>query len=268
MGVLPSAVGHHDGVTYLGEYPLSQNSTPYVLVSNDYGRSWSRFASLPNVRHIHSVQWDPYSGDFWITTGDKDSESQIGRLTDGAFEPVGGGSQTWRAVELAFTPNAILWGMDCAYLEDKRILKLQREEIHNDNPSPVTVGQVPGSVYYSATLTLNDDQWIAFSTAMEVGRDSTGPTTQAAPTTNGIVIAASESSGFTDWIQLASFQRRRVLTDHLPGNFPRANGYVFLAADPERGLLVNPYNTSFDDVVIRQYSPEQIVSLSNRCSNE
>lgn len=263
MGVLPSAIEHHDGVTYLGEYPLSDAATPHVLVSNDYGRSWSEHISIPNVRHIHSIQRDPYTGDIWVTTGDRDSESKIGRLTDDALEAVGGGNQMWRTVELAFTSTAILWGMDCAYTVNNRIFKLQRREITTDNPSPATVGRTPGSVYYGESITVGDEELVVFSTAMETGQDSTGPANQADSSPPGVVVATSSASGFTDWHQLLSYNRRRVLADSLPRILPRANGYVFLAADQEQGLFVNPFNTSADDGVVHQYLPERIASVVN-----
>ena len=257
MGVLPSSVAHRDGVTYLGEYPLDTEVTPRVLASRDRGRSWSTAASLPEVRHVHAVQHDPYSGDLWVTTGDTDPESQIGRLRDGTFVPVGGGSQEWRAVELAFTPSAVLWGMDCPYADSIRIFRLPRDRIDARNPSPEAVHRVPGSVYYSAGFSVDGDRWVAFSTAMEAGRDSTGPSGQRRPGGRGVVVAASSASGFTDWRELASFRRRSVLADHLPGGLPRANGYLFLDADPERGLFVNPYNAATADGTIRQFPPER-----------
>lgn len=264
MGVLPSAVEHHGGRTYLGEYPLRESANPRVLVSDDHGSSWSTLITLANIRHVHAVQRDPYSGDLWMTTGDTDTQSQIGRLRDGAFEVVGGGSQEFRAVELAFTPSSILWGMDCGYADANRLFKLPRENLDTPDPNPQPVGQVPGSVYYSASLTVEGAHWVVFSTAMEAGRDSTGPTTQPGANGRGVVVAASSASDFDYWHELASFQRRRVLTDRLPGGLARANGYVFLDADPEQGLFINPYNTAADDGIIRNLTLERFARLAHR----
>lgn len=247
MGVLPSAVTHRDGTTYLGEYPLDTRTTPRILASPDLGRTWTTKVSLPSVRHVHAVQRDPYTDDIWVTTGDRDAESRIGRLRDGAVETVGGGSQQWRAVELAFTPRAILWGMDCAYADENRIFKLPRTQIGTEDPTPEPVHTAPGSVFYSASLSVDGDHWVVFSSAMEAGSDSTGPTNQTARDDQGVVLASSSASGFEAWQELASFRRRRCLTDYLPGGLPRASGYVFLAADPDRGLFLNPYNTASAD---------------------
>lgn len=263
MGVLPSAVTHRDGVTYLGEYPLDSDVTPRILASEDYGRSWSKLRSLPDVRHVHAIQQDSYTGDLWVTTGDTDSESRIGRLRDGTFEVVGGGSQRWRAVELAFTPSAILWGMDCVYADTNWIFKLPRDELGGQDPTPEPVHQVPSSVYYSTSLDVDGDRWVVFSTAMEAGRDSTGPETQRAPAdSRGVVVAASSASGYRDWYELASFHRRRTLADRLPIDLPAANGYVFLAADPDHGLVINPFNTARDAGTIRSIPTAQFASAN------
>ena len=72
-------------------------------------------------------------------------------------------------------------------------------EIDTPDPTPESVGQAPGSMYYSVSLTVDDSQWVVFSTAMEAGPDSTSSATQAVPTGGG-----------------ASSQRRRHL-DMLTG---------------------------------------------------
>ncbi len=246
MGVLPPAVAHRHGTTYLGEYPLDSATTPRVLASQDWGRSWTTEVSLPTVRHVHAVQVDPYTDDIWVTTGDTDSESQIGRIRHGGFDRVGGGSQAWRAVELAFTPSSVLWGMDSVYVDDNRIYRLPRSAVGTSQLDIEPVHTVDGSVYYGETLTGDAETWVVFSTAMEAGRDSTGPPDQSRSAGTGQVVAASSATGFTEWHEIVSFRRKQCLGDYLPGWLPRANGYVFLGADPERGVLVNPYNTATD----------------------
>lgn len=252
MGVLPSAVAHRDGTTYLGEYPLDTAATPRVLKSTDRGRTWSVATALSDARHVHSVQFDPYTDDCWVTTGDTDAAARIGRLQGDGIDVVGGGSQEWRAVELAFTPSAVLWGMDCAYAETNTVFRLPRSEIGAASPTPQAVHEVPGSVYYSASFQAAGTSWVAFSTAMEVGRDSTGPSTQEPTEAPGIVVAASAASNCREWVDLAAYRRQRHLADGLPGCVPRANGYVFLAADPDCGLLVNPYNTRAGNATIQR----------------
>lgn len=255
MGVLPPAVAHHEGTTYLGEYPLESGTTPRILASSDRGHSWRTAVSLPDVRHVHAVQRDPYTDDVWVTTGDTDAESRIGRLRDGEFAAVGGGSQEWRAVELAFTPSSVVWGMDCAYADVNRIFRLPRQQVGAADPAPQPIHAVEGSVYYAATLGVDGATWVVLSTAMEAGRDRTGPAGQRENARRGVVVAASSATGFTDWHELAAFERASCLADRLPGWLPRANGYVYLAADPDLGLLLNPYNTASGHGSIRRIPP-------------
>lgn len=264
MGVLPPAVAHRNGTTYLGEYPLDSATTPRVLASQDWGRTWTTDVSLPTVRHIHAVQVDPYTDDIWITTGDTDSESQIGRLRNGSVDRVGGGSQAWRAVELAFTPSSVLWGMDSVYVDDNRIYRLPRSAIGPSPPDIESVHTVDGSVYYGETLTDGTETWVVFSTAMEAGRDSTGPPAQSRPSGVGQVVAASSATAFAEWHEIASFRRKQCLGDYLPGGLPRANGYVFLGADPDRGLLVNPYNTATNHGEITLFPNSRLTGQSQR----
>lgn len=247
-GVLPSAVCRHDGVIYLGEYPLG-DYTPRVLRSTDEGRTWETALELSGVRHIHAVQSDPFGNDVWITTGDADAECHVGRLDDSGdgatFEPVGGGSQTWRAVELAFTPEAVLWGVDCGYAEHNRLYRLDRETIARDwtTPAPTPVGETHNSVYYAASLPVDGEQLVAFATAVETGRDRTNPDRETTGDDVARVVVASARSDFTEWSVLAAFSRRSRPTDCVPW-LPSANAYVYLGADAAAGLFLNPFNTT------------------------
>ncbi|AGB31196.1 glycosyl hydrolase BNR repeat-containing protein [Natrinema pellirubrum DSM 15624] len=264
MGVLPSAVCVADGTVYLGEYPLDGETTPRILASENGGRTWLTAASLESVRHVHSVQTDPYTGDIWVTTGDADMECQIGRLRDGTVEAVGGGDQSWRAVELAFTPEAVLWGVDSVYTELKPIRKLPRERFDDPDPRPTTVHEVSSSVYYAETVSVGGTKWVLFSTAMEAGGDSTGPDGQTVYSDRAAVIAASSTTGFTEWNVLVAFRKRSVPTDRWNprGVLPRANAYVFLASHPDRGVFVNPYNTDRDNGNIRLLSDRSLARRS------
>ncbi|MFB6159812.1 MAG: glycosyl hydrolase [Haloferacaceae archaeon] len=276
MGVLPTAFCEHDGALYLGEYPLAGSARPRLLRSVDGGRSWEPALVLEDVRHVHAVQSDPYGDDLWLTTGDAGEECRIGRVRDGAFLPVGGGDQGWRAVSLAFTPSAVLWGVDSVYAERNEIRAIDRADLDRTGrrrpasdggrggadrtPSPPvrTLGALQGSVYYSATLETERDRWVVLSTATEPGTDSTAPPgRRETHTDRARVVAAAASSGYEEWHELAAYDRRRVPADGraLDGRLPSANAYVFLGADGDAGLFVNPYNTARHDGDIRNYPP-------------
>lgn len=263
-GVLPTGIRRHAGDCYLGEYPLGHDTTPRLLRSRDDGWTWEVVREFPDVRHLHSVQPDPYTGDLWITTGDRDAECRIGRLRDGEFEVVGGGSQRWRAVELAFTPDTVLWGMDSVYAADNHVSKLDRTEIGREDPPLETVCTLEGSVFYSAALDVGGQRWVVFSTGVEPGRDSTAPPGSPAGDAAGTarVVAASSASGFTEWYELAAYRRRTDLGEHWnPGGFlPRSSAYVHLAVAPERGVVLNPYNTARDAGTLLVVPPSAFAS--------
>ncbi|RRJ33648.1 WD40/YVTN/BNR-like repeat-containing protein [Halocatena pleomorpha] len=300
-GVLPTAVCAHRGAIYLGEYPLDDDATPRILRSVDAGRTWSPVLELPDVRHIHTICSDPYTGELWVTTGDRDPECYIGRLREGQLEPVGGGSQRWRAVALVFTPSAVLWGMDCVYSDRNPIFRLDRADINEEStrptpgvdsrsptaerspsncgghpaldtsPSLTSVGVVPNSVYFGTTLTVDDTPWVVFSTAAETGGDSTAPNrdhTDEARTKSehktATVIAASARTEYTDWYELARFRTPTRLIKRVdPGGWvPTANTYVFLGADADHGLIINPFNTATDHGRLITVSPETIARVA------
>jgi hypothetical protein len=56
------------------------------------------------------------------------------------------------------------------------------------------------------------------------------------------VLAAPAASDFETWNELFAFPRRRVVNEYTDLG-PVSGAYVFLGADPDLGLVVNPYNT-------------------------
>jgi len=272
MGTLPTSLCSCGGTTYLAEYPLSESTTPRVFLSTNGGRTWEPFLTA-DVRHFHSVAVDPHDGALWLTTGDRDSECRIlrvgkdlldeveagerDRIDANDVQTVGGGSQRWRAVELAFTPAAIVWGMDCAYVEENELLALPRSEVNAADPTPQRIGAVNASVYYAGTVAVDGDEWVVLSTAAEAGGDRTAPPGMGSTADRYATVVAAPADDLTDWRRLLTYTRHRSVADRIPLSdaLPTANAYVLLASAPERGLLVNPVNTVTDDGRIRAVSP-------------
>lgn len=107
-----------DGRVYLAQYALNPDRALAIHLwrSDDDGQTFGiahRFAPGAN-RHIHFVQLDPLDGSVWIGTGDSDHECALYRSTDcgHTFDEVGGGDQRWRAIAVAFLPDAVVWGTD------------------------------------------------------------------------------------------------------------------------------------------------------------
>ncbi len=257
MGVLPTSVCRHDGRVYLAEYPLG-GEPARVLVSED-GAKWSPFVSRTDVRHFHGVFRDPYSGDLWGTTGDTDGESAIGRFESGEFRPVGRGSQRWRAVELAFTPDAVFWGMDCPYTDRVEILRLDRDAIRatesDGTPEPDVVATVDAPVFYAETVERGKETWVVLSTAATTGLDSTAPPGARRQNPKTVeVLAASDRTGYGRWHRIAQFERSTPIGEYV-SSIPTTNAYVFISWDPDLGLLLNPFNTTRDHGAILSIPP-------------
>lgn len=267
MGVLPTGVCQHAGTVYLGEYPLASSETPCILRSTDYGDTWDVMAELDDVRHIHAVQVDPYTDEIWVTTGDSESECQIGRVRNGGLDIVGSGGQEWRAVELVFTPDAVVWGVDSVYRHSNPILRLDRSAFSDTDPSPVSLYEASNSIYYTATLSVDSTQWIIVSTAMEAGTDSTGPEKQSTGRGDDCarVLAASSATDFEQWHELAAYEKRSVPVDWWNPRelVPIANAYVFLDTDSDRGLVINPHNTSRKDGSLIRYPLDYFTELES-----
>lgn len=83
------------------------------------------------ARHIHLVKVDPYSGDVWFATGDKDSQAMIRRSTDHGrtFQLVGIGSQEYRTLGIWFTEKYIYWNTDKTF-PDQMIFRVKRNHLY------------------------------------------------------------------------------------------------------------------------------------------
>jgi len=103
----------HKGNCYLGEYVLNnqRDKSINLLKSSDDGHTWKTIRSFRNIRHIHCVQFDPFSQAVWMGTGDKDHESSIAfSENDGnTWNTIGSGNQKFRTVSLVFTEDFVYW---------------------------------------------------------------------------------------------------------------------------------------------------------------
>ncbi len=106
------------GEVYYGEYCLNPGRSHPIgfYRSQDGGRTYEQRYEFPagQVRHIHFVQWDPWEECIWMGTGDADRECWIFRSRDGGrtWDHIGGGSQLWRSLGVAFTRDSVYWGTD------------------------------------------------------------------------------------------------------------------------------------------------------------
>ena len=102
---------------YYGEYWLNPDRKEVkIYKSMDDGITWQPVFTFKrgSIRHIHGLQYDPFTGWIWIATGDLDHECKIGFSEDEGlnFNYIGYGSELWRAVTLIFTEKYVFWATD------------------------------------------------------------------------------------------------------------------------------------------------------------
>lgn len=155
----------NDSLILLGEYFRNEEKNNVVIYrSFNSGMNWdSAHIFKPGVvRHIHAVQRDPYSNHVWVCAGDEDHESRIGWSDNqlNTINIIGSGSQVWRACQLVFTEDSVLWGTDSGnsgelsgiYCWDKTSNKLKK------------IFGIDGAIFYATRLS---DGTIIFSLERE-----------------------------------------------------------------------------------------------------
>jgi hypothetical protein len=141
-----------DGIILFGEYFTNKKRSNIRLYRSDnYGKTWKIVHEFKpgQIRHVHSVQQDPYSSKAWILTGDLDHESMVAWTEDGGktIKPIGQESQKWRVTQLVFTNEALFWGADTDNPEESGIYRWDRkmEKIEK-------LVAVSGEIYYATRL--------------------------------------------------------------------------------------------------------------------
>jgi len=139
------------GAVYFGEYTTEPGSHPIrIWKSSDEGRTWHGAFEFPagDVRHIHTLQCDPYDGAIWVGTGDRDEHCYVGASHDGGatFRWIVQGTQKCRTCGFVFFPNFVLWAMDAGH-EPNRLIRLQRK-----TEAITSHAQLPDATYYHRKL--------------------------------------------------------------------------------------------------------------------
>ena len=100
------------------------------------------------IRHVHGVYRDPHTDSLWCLTGDRPEECRILRTSDGfeTLETVGEGDETWRAVSLLFTVDAVYFASDAEF-RDNHLYRLDRR-----SGERTTLATLDGPVYYSHAI--------------------------------------------------------------------------------------------------------------------
>ena len=209
------------GTFYYGEYRSNPERSPVHVWSWRFGDSaWSKSWVFEDIRHVHGVFHDPYTGAVWVTTGDTDAESAIWRTDDNfaTLERIAGGNQQFRVVQLIFTPCHIYFGSD-APNETNFIYRMDK---NGQNLEQMAL--VGGSVFYGISV----GESLFFSTAVEPSKVNQTRFAEVWRSDNG-----------TEWKLFASFAK-----DFLPMKFFQY-GQVFFPSGTGDGnnLWITPFAT-------------------------
>ncbi|WP_156092832.1 hypothetical protein [Rhodovibrio salinarum] len=110
------------------------------------------------IRHIHSINWDPYTERAFVATGDIGLECRIVAFDSDFknFETIGSGTEAWRAISLEFSPDSIYFGTDAEY-EQNYIYRYDRKSRDTH-----VLSKVNGPIFFSAAL---NSGWVFASVA-------------------------------------------------------------------------------------------------------
>jgi len=141
------------GVVIAGEYPTHTNILSVRLwkITND-GRTWEvihtfngrqgTLTEQKQIFHIHVVQYDKYTGNYWIGTGDQDPEPSVWLYNGTTTRMIGEGTQLWRQCSFIITPKYVVWGCDGeVYVDSVRTIYTVRLDKETEQMELVDVVQ-------------------------------------------------------------------------------------------------------------------------------
>ena len=141
----------NNGDIYFGEYLANDERAPmriyrYKPGSNSLDVPY--FFPANSIKHIHGIYFDEQADALVCLTGDDENECRMLRTRDGfkSIETIGEGDETWRAVSILFSENAMFYGMDAEF-RSNHIYRLDRSS--NQRTS---LGEVTGTVFYSKRI--------------------------------------------------------------------------------------------------------------------
>lgn len=158
-----------EGNCFYGEYWGNKKRREVCIYKLDLKKmEWMPFYkyNAGKIRHVHSLQYDSYTEQLWVTTGDSYDECSIGYFYKENDVPiyrevVKGGVEA-RAVSLIFTQEYVYWGSDGG-----RDVKVKGNWIYRFNRSSESIDKicmVGGPVYYSY---IDKDGRMYFTTGIE-----------------------------------------------------------------------------------------------------
>lgn len=159
-----------NGHIYFGEYFMNmEKKSVHVYCSIDNGETWNvayTFAEC-NINHIHGLFYDKYTDRMWCLTGDRENECIIGYTDDEfkSFVEVFRGGQEYRACQLFFYPDYLVYATDSQYMKNT-IKKVDRKTLeitplYEIQGTAIKGGQMNNVAYISTNVEpseVNKDQ--------------------------------------------------------------------------------------------------------------
>jgi hypothetical protein len=130
---------------FFGEYFQNENrENVNIYSSSDKGISWRKIFTFPSgiIRHIHAIQYDPFTNLIWVITGDDEGECIIGYTSDKfkTFNTKFRGNQEFRTCRLFFYKDFIAFATDSPFIEN------QIKIFSRDNSKILNLNKIQGSV--------------------------------------------------------------------------------------------------------------------------
>ena len=112
-----------NGHIFFGEYYMNmEKQSVHVYCSVDNGDTWNVVFTFEegNINHIHGLFYDKYTNRMWCLTGDRENECIIGYTEDEfkTFVEVFRGGQEYRACQLFFYPDFLVYATDSQYMKN------------------------------------------------------------------------------------------------------------------------------------------------------
>lgn len=158
----------HANVQIVRVWKITNDGRDWEVVHYFTGRQGTHEEGRKQIFHMHVVQYDKFTGHWWIGTGDLDPEPSVWVYDGENMRMVGEGTQLWRQCSFSFTEDYVLWGSDGGiWVGDKYqcyMVRLKRdtEELEVLDPTgdatmfntePVSVG---GNKFFIACGTPNE----------------------------------------------------------------------------------------------------------------
>lgn len=227
VGSRPLVVTHYKGDIYYGEYTSNVERHPIrIFRSTSDKKSFEEFYRFDDIRHVHSIQHDPFSDKLFVATGDEDIECMIGYFEEKSLVPIAQGSQQVRCIQLLFTEDYIYYATD-APDEKNHIYRKHRTE-----SKPEKLQEIGGPVFYG----FQTDGMMFFSTVCEPSAINNQEEVELWASLNG-----------EDWKCVCTFQKDRYhmkLFQYGQLMFPGGEG------DGEN-LWLTPFTTNHDQEILK-----------------